>query len=510
MLNGHRPFHWPLEFPEVLIEPARHGEAPGFSAIVGNPPFMGGKKITGSLGTSYRDYLLEVVGKGVRGNADLAAYFLLRAGQLVQVMGGMGLLMTNTIAQGETREVGLDRLNTEGFTITRAVSSRPWPGIASLEIAHLWIRKTEWAGEFVLDEKPAPGITPFLTSPGRVSGTPHQLARNARSAFIGSYVLGTGFVLDDPTAQSIIAKDDRYRDVLFMYINGEDLYSRSDRSPSRWIINFHDWPIEKAMTYPDVFRIVQERVKPERDKLGLKQDPSAKGYARLWWQFGRRGAALYETVAQMDRVLVRAQVSSTWAWDFVPNEYVYDAKLIVTLDSMPLFSPLQSSLHWAWSLQYGTTLRQDLSYTPTSNFETFPFPSMEPDEQIGQAYLDHRSSIMATHQIGLTKTYNRLHDQNSNSQAVVRLRALQVSLDCAVATAYGWDDLDLGHGFHETKQGSRFTISDAARREALDRLLELNHERYADEVAKGLHDKVVRKRAANRRLQAHQPSLIIH
>lgn len=58
-----------------------------------------------------------------------------------------------------------------------------------------------------------------------------------------------------------------------------------------------------------------------------------------------------------------------------------------------------------------------------------------------------------------------------------------------MANAYGWQDLDLGHGFHQTKQGDRFTISETARREVLDRLLELNHQRYGEEVAQGLHDK---------------------
>ena len=62
-------------------------------------------------------------------------------------------------------------------------------------------------------------------------------------------------------------------------------------------------------------------------------------------------------------------------------------------------------------------------------------------------------------------------------------------MDKAVAAAYGWSDLDLGHGFHETKQGTRFTISESARREVLARLLKLNHERYAEEVEQGLHDK---------------------
>jgi len=82
---------------------------------------------------------------------------------------------------------------------------------------------------------------------------------------------------------------------------------------------------------------------------------------------------------------------------------------------------------------------------------------------------------------------------------IATLRRLHTEMDAAVAAAYGWHDLDLGHGFHATKQGTRYTISEAARREVLDRLLALNHERYAEEVAAGLHDKGKAKKASGTR-----------
>ncbi len=100
---------------------------------------------------------------------------------------------------------------------------------------------------------------------------------------------------------------------------------------------------------------------------------------------------------------------------------------------------------------------------------------------------------MLSRQEGLTKTYNRFHDLQEMAGDIVQLRALHKEMDEAVAQAYGWDDLALGHGFHETKQGLRYTISEEARREVLDRLLQLNHERYAEEVALGLHDKGAKK-----------------
>ena len=96
---------------------------------------------------------------------------------------------------------------------------------------------------------------------------------------------------------------------------------------------------------------------------------------------------------------------------------------------------------------------------------------------------------MLARQEGLTATYNRFHNSDEHAADIARLRELHVEMDRAVAAAYGWQDLDLGHGFHETAQGVRFTISEAARREVLGRLLELNHQRYAEEVAAGMHEK---------------------
>src|SRR5690606_37784987 len=90
--------------------------------------------------------------------------------------------------------------------------------------------------------------------------------------------------------------------------------------------------------------------------------------------------------------------------------------------------------------------------------------------------------------------YNHVHDPDDTSADIERLREIHVQLDHAVRDAYGWDDLDLDHDFHQTKFGTRFTIAPQPRQEILDRLLELNHERYAEEVRQGLHGKPKAKR----------------
>ena len=107
-LAVRRPFHWALAFPEVMA-------SGGFHAFVGNPPFMGGQKITAAVGTDYRDFLVEHLAQGCRGSADVSAYFFLRVCALLRTRGGCGLLATNTIAQGDTRDVGLDALLQKGL-----------------------------------------------------------------------------------------------------------------------------------------------------------------------------------------------------------------------------------------------------------------------------------------------------------------------------------------------------------------------------------------------------------
>ncbi len=519
-LEKLRPFHWELEFPEVFlpspqpspsgrgskVTPRPEGEGMGvrvgFDAIVGNPPFMGGQKITGALGTAYRDFLVKWIANDQRGSADLCAYFFLHAKQLLNSDGGFGLIATNTIAQGDTREVGLDQLVADKCVITRAVPSRKWSGIANLEVAYVWLRQGNWQGGFILDEKLVNGITAFLTTPGKAVGKPYELAANQGKSFQGSTVLGMGFILTPEEALSLIKKDPKNKDVLFPYLNGEDLNSRADQSPSRWVINFKDYPLDAehddikkpkgrpyASDYPDCLEIIEEKVKPER------QQNNRQAYRDYWWHYAEKRPGLYTAIEDIKRVLIRAQVSRTHALIFSKTNQVFSMMCIVfPLERWIDFSNMQCSLHEVWVNEYSSSLKKDQRYTPSDCFETFPFPTSTANlEEIGDRYYNHRQNIMQTRQEGLTKTYNRFHNPDETAADIQQLRELHIEMDNAVAAAYGWQDLELSHGFHQTKQGLRFTISETARREVLDRLLELNHQRYAEEVAQGLHDKGKKK-----------------
>ena len=471
--------HWPLELPDVIQD---HG---GFDAIIGNPPFLGGQKLTGAMGTNIRDWFVSVLANGTRGSADLVAYFFLRAHSLLKPTGTLGLIATNTLAQGDTRQVGLDRMVERGFTITRSIQSRSWSAAsANLEYAAVWgTRGTVSDGvPFACDDEPVTRISTLLEPLGSVEGAPEQLRENAKIAFQGCVVLGKGFIVEPEEAEAWIATDPRNADVLFPYLNGKDLNFRPDVSASRWVIDFNSRPEGQASLYSLPFDRVVERVRGERAKNNRKV------YRDRWWQFAEKRPAMRKAIADLDEVLVLAQVSRTLVPVFVANESVFSHKIVVfSSSSMSFLAMLSSILHQIWSIKYGSTMRTDPTYTPTTIFETFPRPCLTEEseralEAIGRTLDEERREIMLRRQLGLTDLYNRVNDPTLADCAdpdVARLRVIHRELDEAVMAAYGWDDVPLDHGFHEYRKMTRWTMSPAARVEVLDRLLALNHERAA-------------------------------
>ncbi|MFZ4659650.1 MAG: Eco57I restriction-modification methylase domain-containing protein [Caldilineaceae bacterium] len=518
-LGDLQPFHWPLEFPEVFLAEGRSG----FDAYIGNPPFIGGQRIRAALGGNYLQYL-KTCWNHTRGSADYCAYFFLRAFENLRASGTFGLIATNTIAQGDTRELGLAYIDQVGGAIYQAEKDRPWPGQAAVVVNIIHTCKGAFNGEKQLGDKPVHHITPLLDNMP-TQGNPLPLLSNSGDSFIGSYVLGMGFVMTYEEAQRLIDRNQRNKDVLFPYLNGEDLNTNPDQSPSRWIINFFDWPLQRgapgswqradeqerkqwlqsgcvpddypnpvAVDYPDCLGIVRKQVYPQR----MAQNREIR--KRYWWRYGEVAPALYATIAPLSRVLVAVQTSKYISITFQPKGVVYSHMTIVfALEGNSDFALLNSSFHENWVRQYSSTLETRLRYIPSDCFGNYPFPSsLACLNTIGESYYEHRHGIMLDRQEGLTATYNRFHNPAERAADIARLRQLHTEMDHTVAAAYGWANLALDHDFHETQQGFRYTISESARREVLRRLLKLNHQRHAEEVAAGLHEKKGKKKTNGR------------
>jgi len=521
-----RFFHWFIEFPEVFNEG-------GFDCVLGNPPFLGNRKLSGTFG----DPFLEAIKYQFApiGAVDLVTYFFRRIFSIIKFGGFQSLISTSTIAQGNAREEGLDIIVKQGGTINHAVKSMRWPGIAAVEVALISITKQSWKGDFILSGKQVTTITTYLDDADSL-GNPFTLKHNEGKSFQGSIVLGKGFVLETNEANSLIKQNPKNEDVLFPYLNGDDLNNNPEQGATRWVINYFDWSEEQAKAYYDCYSIIERLVKPDRqrteiDKNGNEVYVLRKPLPEKWWIYADKRPALYQSISNLSRTLVIARTSKTGAFTFVSPKQVLNANLtIIALERYFYFTILQSTLHNIWAWKYAAKLKTDLIYQPSDTFETFPFPKDLSTQQeqkleaIGEAYHEHRRQLMLSMQLGLTKTYNLFHsnaitaqsindkdkqvaslqkhlDKTVNTisfdeaiQGILKLRELHVQMDEAVLDAYGWNDIALRHDFYEVdylpeNDRVRFTIHPDARKEVLKRLLELNHKIHEEEKESGLLDK---------------------
>ncbi len=515
-------FHWFLEFPEVFSNG-------GFDCILGNPPFLGGQKLSGSFGDPYLEYLKYQYSP--IGAVDLVTYFFRRIFTLIKQSGFQSLISTNTIAQGRAREDGLDIIVQQGGSITHAVKSTKWPGLAAVEVALVTISKQAWKGKLYLGTKEVTTITPYLDD-AETLGNPYLLKRNESKAFQGSIVLGKGFVLEQSEAQRLMALDKNNTEVIFPYLNGEELNNNPDQRAGRWVISYFERSEEEAKKYPDCYNILLNSVKE------LRQKDNRKDYRDFWWLHAEKRPGLYKAIKYFDKVLVQGVVTKTHGFSFVDSNIIFSSALSVFLfETNSIFSILQSNFHEAWAWKYSSTMKSDRSYNIKDAFETFPFPPIINTQQvpqletIGEAYHEHRRHLMLCMQLGLTKTYNLFHSIaisasgisdkdkqvvamqkhlsntphtisfNEAIQGIIKLRELHVQMDEAVLDAYGWNDIQLRHDFYDVEylpenDRIRFTIHPDARKEVLKRLLELNHKIHAEEVEKGLWEKKGSKKGA--------------
>jgi hypothetical protein len=526
-----RPFHWLVEFPEVF-HAAGTG---GFDAVVGNPPFVGGQKITGLSGTDYRDHLVLHLADGRRGSADLCAYFFLRGMQLLRPGGSFGLLAVNTIAEGDTRQVGLEAMLRQGVTLHAARPNFEWPGAAAVVASAVHGINGPWAGTRRLDGRAVPTISAFLSAQDEWS--PKPLQANSGKSFQGSIVLGMGFTLTPEAAQAHIARDPRSAEVLFPYLNGEDLNSHPAQQASRWVINFWDWPLDRsvdegtwagaderqrdqwlkdgrvpadypgrvAADFPELLEVVRRLVKPERDKLG--GNATAEGRKKKWWLYGRDAKALYHAIGRghafarhpegwecdspMETVLSICRVTKFVAPSVSSARQVFSDSLVVfAFSGWREYALLASSLHEAWARKNSSSLETRLRYLPTDIFETLPTSAAIGEESatLGEMFEDGRAQWCRTEGSGLTDFYNAFHDPARQDTHLQSLRDVLARIDRTLLDAYGWTDLDPAHGFHEVaslpaNDRLRYTVCEPARLEILRRLAALNRQRYQEEQA---------------------------
>ncbi|MBI5162752.1 MAG: N-6 DNA methylase [Magnetospirillum sp.] len=525
------PFHWEIEFPEVF---ARDNH--GFDAIVGNPPFAGKNTIIAGSRDGILDWY-QTLHAEAHGNADLVAHFFRRAFGLLRQDGMFGLIATNTIAQGDTRQTGLAAILKAGGTIGHALRRLKWPGEAAVVVSVVHVMKGR-ALQPVLDGRPVRRISAYLVE-GNLDGSPAALAANQGKAFQGSVVLGMGFTFDDEAAakgtasslaemRQLIDKDARNAERIFPFIGNQEITNDPRHAHRRYVIDFADMPLCRdhrergwlqmapetqsknlregsvpqdypgpvAEDWPDLIHIVRQMVKPQRDK------DNREARRKRWWRFGDRQPGLYRAINRLPTVLaVGAAALTHHAFVRVPANQIFSHKLIIlAITSLSGLAVLQARSHELWCTMFGSTrgAADDNTYNPSDVLVNFPFPAdFETDsgpEDAGRAYHNHRAQLMIARNEGLTKTYNRFHKRDERSPDIVELRRLHDAMDQAVLGAYGWDDLiplavpvflDESNEDDHKYQGRYFWPAEV-RDEVLARLLALNAERHEEELRLGI------------------------
>ena len=502
-----RFFHWFLEFPEIM-------DRGGFDCILGNPPYLGGSKIGTQFGPALFQWLKTNYAP-TGGRSDLVAYFVRRIFSLLTDSGFAALIATNTISQGDTRKGALQQIIDESGTINYAAPSVRWPGKAAVQVSLVSLCKGAQEASFI-GSRSVESINSYLDDSG-INTFAYKLPENAELGFLGSSLYGEGFVLEPAEAKSLCAMNPANSDVIAPYLIGRDLNNHPEQSAERYVINFLDWSRERASKYTECFQILTERVKPFRDPIVAA---GKQVHEKDYWKFWDKRLEKYAALRHLDEVLVVSRVSKTLGFTFVPRDQVFaDTVAIFPFDDPAYLAILQSNIHYFWIWRYCTTMKTDPIYGPSNVLQNFPFPRrIEENNDLriaGRVYHEHRKGLMRFLWIGLTKAYNLFHARDlspemvgrvskkdadtaaAGVEALLELRRLHVALDFAVRDSYGWKDLDLEHDFHEVatlpvKHRVRYTISPAARREVLKRLLAENHARSGavskDLVAKPKRD----------------------
>ncbi|BDA75947.1 hypothetical protein CAL7716_101130 (plasmid) [Calothrix sp. PCC 7716] len=495
------PFNWEIEFPEVFDR-----ENSKFDCIIGNPPFAGKNTTINAHAPNYSDWLKEVYPES-HGNSDLVAFFFRWAFEILREGGTLGLIATNTIAQGDTRNTGLRYICQNKGTIYNAQKRVKWVGKAAVVVSIINIFKGGYQNKKLLGKQEVSVISAFLSHAGG-DENPSVLLENANKSFQGPIVLGMGFTFDDsnPNATSIAEmhhltqKNLKNLEIIFPYIGGEEVNNSPTHAHHRYVINFGEMSEDKARQYDDLIAIVEQKVKPERDKLG--SNPDAVRRKKKWWLWGRYTPALFKAIAPLNRVLVSScGATAHLSLAFLPSNMVYANTLAVfAISTYSGFCILQSRVHEIWARFFGSSMKDDLRYTPSDCFETFPFPkNWETNatlESVGKGYYEYRAQLIIRNNQGLTDTYNRFHDPEERDPDILKLRELHAQMDRAVLDAYGWHDISTECEFlldyeeeEETttrrKKPWRLRWPEEVHDEVLAKILELNQERAEEEALAG-------------------------
>ncbi len=502
---------------ERYVNP-RKAQWPQADFVVGNPPFIGNKRMRIALGHGYVEALREAW-QDVPDTADFVMYWwdhaaeLTRAGRLRR----FGLITTNSLKQTFNRQIVARHLDAKlPLALRFAIPDHPWVDSAdgaAVRIAMTaadalasegrleTVRAETPAAEGELDVSLVPrsgAIRADLTVGANVACA-HRLRANGGLCFQGMNLVGKGFRLTHEEVLALGYDPAHLPNVIKPHCNARDLMQGGDRC---YVIDFFGYTAEEARArHPALYQWLFDRVKPERDHN------NRESRRRNWWLFGEPVGRLRAAWTDISRVVLTPETAKHRVFTFQPLPFCPDHKLyaVCIADGFAL-GLLSSRVHVWWALASGGTLEDRPTWTNTTVFLTFPFPDPAPEQaerirSLAQAIDAHRKRQQAAHPgLMLTGLYNVIEKLRSGDALTAKerviheqglasvLRELHDELDTAVFAAYGWSDLAprlVGRPGATTPLPDKPADQAEAEEELLTRLVALNAERAAEE-ARGL------------------------
>lgn len=473
------PLHWVVEIPDVLISNG------GFDAIVGNPPFLAGKKIATAYGANLEQWLKQDLA-GQKGSADLCAHFIRRARTLLNSSGVLGLIATDRVGQGDTAAMSTELLARDG-DVFRARSHFIWPGKAKTGAAIIWatrsVRRAQQARAF-LDETPVSRISGSLKSADIADLSNAVALQPEFQAGNGVSVYGEGFFLsaDDPLVQQLNHVE---RAALRPFVNGQTLMSGAESETL--VISLNEFQTESALVEaaPCLAERLERLVKPVRDGV------TSQVHETRYWAHWDKREKLFREAHSLERFITLARMTRVPVFTFSTDRsaVISDKVVVLATDSLRVLGALSSIFHTSWFESTRTTRGAGSCYVVSRCLRTFPLPeSRTADLTEAARRFDAVRELARLNVRSLTKLYNLVDDPAVTDHAIAEVRTAQADLDRAVCASYGWEDLKLDHGFVEIAGARRFGCPDDQREEMRRRLLDENLLRagVASNVGRGI------------------------
>lgn len=402
-------------------------------AIIGNPPFLGGKKLRQELGDNYTEKVYQQFPE-VKGQTDFCVFWFRKAHNNLDAQGRAGLVGTNSISQNVSRNASLDYIVSQNGFIYEAVSTQVWSGEANVHVSIVnWSKENP--AQYFLDNIQVSRISTSLTNQVSIENT-KRLNVNKNYSFESCGLRGKGFIVSQEEANKWIMEDPVNQQVLTPMIDGRGLIYPWEKL--NWVIDFANMTIEEASIYEKPFERVKNTVKPEREK---QKRASRQKY---WWRFGEYAPKMRNAIKNLSGYFAIPKIAKYILFQPVDISILpCEANMVIASQDFYILGILTSNIHRIWVKAQSSTLKGDTRYTNTTCFETFPFPQTPTKkvvEKIRETMIklhEYRTEQMEKKQWGITQLYNEYFTEPSS-----QLYKLHQQLDKLAMESYEFNPDD--------------------------------------------------------------------